>query len=471
MSFPAATKLELLVLITWACLSIPVWKNGVFTQLLFSEAVSSEICCAASLSFAPGLFDAMQAASPPAVEFFRNLPSDRHRRWAVYALTLEKPGAVPLIYIGSGTDSSRGVHSRWQIYDQLKSGTMPQYIAAALEDGYKITHKGLLIWSPIPSAADVPRFRLLFVAMEAAMSFSFWAKKSRKPDHCMISCSLWPLSSFSYTGLCSHNPLAEGVHANLDLSAEQLETIAAEIKEKNRIYQANYHRTQRALEPERVKERQNRAAVRFKKNSPDKIKEKQERFSAEWKASKKYYCTICKVPCSKKFDLERHNRSKRHLSNVAKADLGVVKKYRCDLCPYSCAKSSHMEIHNRGERHLQRVAAAESSSRSTADANTVTRTFTTVADNQQTVQFPVYQGERVNCEDNTSLGEFTLAPIPPMKAGEPVLEVVFEVDVNGILKVTATEKTSGRTSNITISNSVGKLSSTEIEKMIDGNSH
>ena len=73
----------------------------------------------------------------------------------------------------------------------------------------------------------------------------------------------------------------------------------------------------------------------------------------------------------------------------------------------------------------------------------------------------------VNCDDNTSLGEFTLAPIPPMKAGEPVLEVVFEVDVNGILKVTATEKTSGRSANITISNSVGKLSTTEIEKMVE----
>ncbi|KAF8424524.1 heat shock protein 70 family [Tirmania nivea] len=94
------------------------------------------------------------------------------------------------------------------------------------------------------------------------------------------------------------------------------------------------------------------------------------------------------------------------------------------------------------------------------------KTFTTVADNQTTVQFPVYQGERVNCEDNTSLGEFTLAPIPPMKAGEAVLEVIFEVDVNGILKVTAIEKSTGRSANITISNSVGKLSSTEIEKMI-----
>ncbi|KAJ4325824.1 Heat shock protein ssb1 [Neodidymelliopsis sp. IMI 364377] len=95
------------------------------------------------------------------------------------------------------------------------------------------------------------------------------------------------------------------------------------------------------------------------------------------------------------------------------------------------------------------------------------RTFTTVSDNQQTVQFPVFQGERVNCEDNTSLGEFTLAPIPPMKAGDAVLEVVFEVDVNGILKVTATEKTSGRSANITISNAVGKLSSSDIENMIN----
>ncbi|PKY06913.1 heat shock protein 70 [Aspergillus campestris IBT 28561] len=95
------------------------------------------------------------------------------------------------------------------------------------------------------------------------------------------------------------------------------------------------------------------------------------------------------------------------------------------------------------------------------------RTFTTVVDNQTTVQFPVFQGERTNCADNTSLGEFTLAPIPPMRAGEAALECVFEVDVNGILKVTATEKSSGRTANITISNAVGKLSSGEIEQMID----
>ena len=58
-----------------------------------------------------------------------------------------------------------------------------------------------------------------------------------------------------------------------------------------------------------------------------------------------------------------------------------------------------------------------------------------------------------------------------MKAGDAVLECVFEVDVNGILKVTATEKTSGRSANITISNAVGTLSSGEIEAMINSKSH
>ncbi|SGZ54368.1 CIC11C00000004792 [Sungouiella intermedia] len=94
------------------------------------------------------------------------------------------------------------------------------------------------------------------------------------------------------------------------------------------------------------------------------------------------------------------------------------------------------------------------------------RTFTTVADHQTTVQFPVYQGERVNCSENTLLGEFDLKNIPPMPAGEPVLESIFEVDANGILKVTAVEKSTGRTANITISNSIGRLSTDEIEKMI-----
>ena len=95
-----------------------------------------------------------------------------------------------------------------------------------------------------------------------------------------------------------------------------------------------------------------------------------------------------------------------------------------------------------------------------------TRVFTTVEDNQTQVTFPVYEGERTQCKDNRLLGEFELTGIPPMPRGQAELVCTFEVDANGLLKVSAMDKASGRKANITITNSVGRLSSTEIEQMI-----
>ncbi|PWN25740.1 putative SSB2-heat shock protein of HSP70 family, cytosolic [Jaminaea rosea] len=104
--------------------------------------------------------------------------------------------------------------------------------------------------------------------------------------------------------------------------------------------------------------------------------------------------------------------------------------------------------------------------RNTPIPTTKSRTFTTVEDNQQQVTFPVYEGERTQCKDNRLLGEFELTGIPPMPKGQAELLTTFEVDANGLLRVTAQDKASGRTANITITNSVGRLSSTEIDQMI-----
>lgn len=94
------------------------------------------------------------------------------------------------------------------------------------------------------------------------------------------------------------------------------------------------------------------------------------------------------------------------------------------------------------------------------------RTFTTVEDNQTTVTFPVYEGERTQCRDNRLLGEFELTGIPPMPRGQAELVTTFEVDANGLLKVSAMDRASGRKASISITNSVGRLSSAEIEQMI-----
>ncbi|NOT04746.1 MAG: molecular chaperone DnaK [Anaerolineales bacterium] len=90
--------------------------------------------------------------------------------------------------------------------------------------------------------------------------------------------------------------------------------------------------------------------------------------------------------------------------------------------------------------------------------------FSTAADNQTQVEIHVLQGERSMATDNKSLGRFTLDGIPPSPRGMPQIEVTFDVDANGIMKVSAQDKATGRIQHITITASSG-LSDSEVEKM------
>jgi hypothetical protein len=136
----------------------------------------------------------------------------------------------------------------------------------------------------------------------------------------MSECCPWSLDSFPYGGLCSHNALFEDVRGDFDLSADQLEAIAAEAKENTHLYMADYHRTERERSAERVNAKQREADARRSSKLSTAQKQKIHKDKADrGKASTKYYCAPCGHNSSTPSKLAQHQKSKRHLNKVAAA--------------------------------------------------------------------------------------------------------------------------------------------------------
>jgi hypothetical protein len=313
MAFQAATLLQLVMLITWTCLSDTPFnqKNTLFARFFTSQAVLEEVASTASLVFAPGLFEVLQAATPPTIQFFKGLPTDTSSRWGIYVMVLEKCSCRSRIYIGSGTNYKGGVRSRLKQYDD--GFLLPNFVEKALDEGYKIVHKGLLCWIPQPTAAKQPVNRLLFVALEAAFSYMFWTMKAVTKDYGMGHICLWDRFTLEYDGLCSHCCLNEGIYSDFDLSTEQLEAQAIEKEQKRLELKAenatNYHCKQMETNYDEYIGQSKARVAKSRANNPGRDRTHQANRVTKAQATKEFHCELCNITFGTKQRLQNHENT------------------------------------------------------------------------------------------------------------------------------------------------------------------
>lgn len=369
-----AQELRYFQYLTWQCLSLTpaLFKHPTHDKLLASFEALEKLFYDAQVCFAVGLADALQANGPLSIAYFKSLISTPRIRWAVYLLVLEKPNHPTKIYIGSGTQSQRGVVRRFENYEQKHS--LPTYVSEALDLGYSITQKGLLCWAPIPPAGKQFLVRSLFIVLETTLTFTLWAMLSRDRDYGMPTLCPWDLETLPYDGLCSHSAMAEGVRGDDGLTTEEL--AAKELLMKQRASdqkKANYYGF-KALDFGAWQAKRREYGSR---NDPEERRQNRRNVARRNRETGKYRCQVCDFNFPAQSALTAHYASAAHERKlngttreykdpqVREYFQGWVmankesKRYYCTPCDHATGTQQHLDSHLRSKRHQKAVAIAE----------------------------------------------------------------------------------------------------------------
>jgi hypothetical protein len=351
---------EYILWLCWGLLTLchkPL-KNPVHDMLFPTVEVMEKRL--SSISFPIGLLEVLLSPLPPTINWMKSLPTQSRDLWGVYIILLEKPNCRPRIYIGSGTTVTRhGLEGRFKDYNFRTR--MPLYIGKAVDEGYTITHKGVLCWTTIPPATGRFPMRSLMILLETTFSLSLWAMHSRTKTYGMPSLLSWALDSVRYDGCCSHAAISEKVWGEDEgLTIAQIAAKEAEMDsrraEQDKEARQRYYAKRNAADFEGWRQRKN--ALLQKSNQ-------------KIRASKKWACKPCNLVFHSEFAFNKHKTRAAHLAKVTgsrvykhpdqkqHADaVKAAKTHHCRVCDASFQSASALLKHENGPKHIQRMSEA-----------------------------------------------------------------------------------------------------------------
>lgn len=363
----------------------PEWLvDPVYPHILTQETAFDKINAECPLTCAPGLLETLKFPTPPSLEFFRSLPSPPVEPvWGLYLMLLEKPGCDARLYGGSGTRYSGGVQVRLRDYD--KQELLPRLVKHYLALGYKITHRGLVCWCPIPSEFTSGTVRVRMIALEATLGYIFATVPESSVDDIWGDLWPWDRSLVTWKPLCTHTAFNERPKGTHDMTEEEFVSFNEERRRINKI-KANErsvsHRAKtRAQDLRGYLDRTLQNRMAWQQRNPERVLEIAASVRARNLASKKFFCETCQQALQSSHALKKHQDSKLHKEQVRLAAGGkpktvsaevlksrdrvakhkLSKQHYCVICDMAFNIKGHLNRHLKSAKHAKKSALAEAS--------------------------------------------------------------------------------------------------------------
>lgn len=356
-------------------LDVPHWYiNPSFSILFDARSSFDSIAACSPLTFPSNLHEVLTSSEPPSINFFKSLPLPDDKIWAIYVIVMEKDGCTPRLYIGSGTDAQYGVHNRLAHYKHGCS-MAPRFVQQAFKEKCDVAHKGLLCWTPLPTAGLAPRVRARFLAVEALFTCLFHACHKAIADAYYNHLLLWGRATATWTPMCSHLLLNEKIVGDIHLSAEELEIVAAIQKHRRAKYLSDHRAAKKARDPDAFRAHDRIMKNAWAERNRDRVNTTAAKVRHTAISSDRFRCDVCAISLQSGFALDSHLLTQAHadrMAGIQKSELSQkainTKTKRaaakannlnhCLVCERSFDTDWALTRHKEGKRHIAKEAKA-----------------------------------------------------------------------------------------------------------------